>query len=247
MKHSRSVKQEPNNILTDIETQEEETKTQISAANAAGHAEFAAGKLALDDEDVAGARKARAEAARAFAKSHAFTKVPGLKWEVAGEFKPTKGVEIKNTALAEALEDRFAFSKEELEQFTVAPKAHLSFKSFVLVVDKYLRPQLDVTDSMLQEHEELLLAFDLAIDVEVERLSRVAAGDAALAAARKKLERGDIAGSKEERATAAYAFQQANVDKRQEMMWLNDQIVEAVRMVIIFLRLCSFVCLCAFT
>lgn len=150
-------------------------KDTDSPANAAGHAALAAGKLNLDDEDVVGACKARAEAPQWFAKSHAFTKVPGLRWEASGENKPTTGVEIKNAALSEALEDKVVFSQEDLGKFKVAPNEHLSFKSFIFVANKCFHVKLDVTDSMVQEHEEILLAFDLAIDEEVQRLSCVAA------------------------------------------------------------------------
>ena len=84
-----------------------------------------------------------------------------------------------------------------------------------------------------QEYMDKLALFHQEADEAMERASQVAAGDAALAAARSKLSSGDIEGAKEERATAVYAYQEAKADKRAELVWMNDQIVEAERRVVV--------------
>jgi hypothetical protein len=87
--------------------------------------------------------------------------------------------------------------------------------------------------SVQQEYLDKISQLELAIEMEVERASQVAAGDAALTAARSKLAYLDIEGAKEERATAVFAFQQAKADKRAELVWIHEQIVEAERQVIV--------------
>jgi hypothetical protein len=83
-----------------------------------------------------------------------------------------------------------------------------------------------------QEHKRKIKALQEAIDEEIERLSCWSAGEAALAAARCMLLKGDVAGAKEERATAVYAFEQAKTDRRIEMTYLNDQIVQLEQQVL---------------
>jgi hypothetical protein len=83
-----------------------------------------------------------------------------------------------------------------------------------------------------QEHKRKIQALQEAIDEEIERLSCWSAGEAALAAAQCMLLKGDVAGAKEERATAVYAFEQAKTDRRIEMTCLYDQIVQLEQQVL---------------
>ena len=84
----------------------------------------------------------------------------------------------------------------------------------------------DELQLLQQGHTEKLAVLDRAIDAEAERQSFVSVGDAALAAARMKLTEGNVDDAKEERATAVYAFSQASANRKIELVWLNDQIVE---------------------
>ena len=99
-----------------------------------------------------------------------------------------------------------------------------------------------------QEHDAQLALLDTAIAKEKERISQIAAGEASLAAANKRLDHAnwvlsfmggrecageaskEIAGAKDERAAAAYAFTQANCNRKGEMEILNDRFVETERL-----------------
>jgi HrpA-like RNA helicase len=60
---------------------------------------------------------------------------PGLKWMETS--RPTTGTEIKNVALAAALQKKFSFTNEELEKFQVSS---LSFNSYIRVNETYFKP-----------------------------------------------------------------------------------------------------------
>ena len=60
-----------------------------------------------------------------------------MKWENICEAKPTTGIEIDNTELAEALADKKEFTNDELDAFQVS---NLSHNSYIKVGDVYFKP-----------------------------------------------------------------------------------------------------------
>jgi len=214
---------------------EMEKETRHDAAVARGEDELRRARERLDDEDFDRALRGASTARGWFAKAHAA--VPGLRWAAvdgetpaAGGDKST-GTRITGAALAAALAGgRAEFSRQELRGFEVS--SSLSEYSYIEVGNQCFRPAA-AEGSVEQEYLDRLLLFHLEADAAMERFSQVAAGDAALDAARSKLCGGDIEGAKEERATAVYAYQQAKADKRVELVWLNEQIVQAQRRAVV--------------
>jgi len=63
----------------------------------------------------------------------------GLKWKKAGSEKPLTGTEIKNLALATALQGKDEFTRAEWDTFNL-PSSDLSYNSYVKVDDSYFKP-----------------------------------------------------------------------------------------------------------
>ena len=111
--------------------------------------------------------------------------------------------------------------------------------------NKFWRPGLKEEEMasdlalLRQGHDAQLALLDTVIAKEEERCSQIAAGKASLAAAKlTNMDRRECAGeaskeiavAKEERAAAAYAFNQANCNRKGEMEVLNDGFVETERL-----------------
>ncbi len=95
---------------------------------------FQVADLSSDSYIYAGDRyfKPAVSAKGAFAVTHS-----GLKWKEAGSEKPSTGTEIKNERLAEALQKKVEFNKEEWDDFQVAD---LSSDSYIYASDRYFKP-----------------------------------------------------------------------------------------------------------
>ena len=63
----------------------------------------------------------------------------GLKWKKAGSEKPLTSTEIKNLALATALQGKDEFTDAEWDTFNL-PASDLSYNSYVKVDDSYFKP-----------------------------------------------------------------------------------------------------------
>ena len=217
--------------ISDIERGIAELRKETHHGSAVSRGEDALrrARALLTDDDFDGAL-GEAKAARAhFAQAHAA--LPGLRWAAAGAAKPA-GTAVTGAGLAAALAGgRIEFSREHLRAFELS--ASLQGDSYIRVGEEYFCIVAADGSIVEQEYMDKLALFHQEADEAMERASQVAAGDAALAAARSKLSSGDIEGAKEERATAVYAYQEAKADKRAELVWMNDQIVEAERRVVV--------------